>query len=85
MRKPSNISMTEPQREFADGLVASGAFASVSEVVRAGMRLLQERQERLDALRIEVAKGMADIEAGRVSQASPEDIIAKSDNLKAAQ
>jgi len=41
---------------FVDQLVASGAYASVSEVVRAGLRALQERDAAVERwLRDEVA------------------------------
>ncbi|MDQ0317245.1 type II toxin-antitoxin system ParD family antitoxin [Amorphus orientalis] len=41
---------------YIDGLVASGSYASGSEVVRAGLRALKERNEAVEAwLREEVA------------------------------
>jgi antitoxin ParD1/3/4 len=38
-----NVHLTKPMQEFADALVESGAYANLSEVVRAGMRTLMEK------------------------------------------
>jgi antitoxin ParD1/3/4 len=46
-------------------LLDSGRYNSKSEVLREGVRLVQEREARLAAL----AKGIADVEAGRVRPA----------------
>jgi antitoxin ParD1/3/4 len=47
-------------------LVGNGRYNSKSEVLREGVRLVQEREKRLAALDAELAKGLADLEAGRV-------------------
>ena len=50
------FSLPAEQAAFIDALVASGAFASASEVVRAGLRALQERDAAVERwLREEVA------------------------------
>jgi len=50
------VSLPEEHAAFIDRLVASGAYASGSEVVRAGLRALQERDAAVDRwLREEVA------------------------------
>ena len=50
------ISLPAEHAAFIDAKVASGAFASASEVVRAGLRALQERDEAVERwLRDEVA------------------------------
>ena len=49
-----------------DAKVASGEYAHASEVVRDGIRLLmQEEARKLEWLRAAIAKGDADIAAGR--------------------
>ena len=37
------VSLPQEQAGYIDGLVSTGNYASVSEVVRAGLRALQER------------------------------------------
>jgi len=51
------VSLPEEHAAYIDEMVASGAFASASEVVRAGLRALQEREAAIDRwLRKEVAQ-----------------------------
>jgi antitoxin ParD1/3/4 len=50
------VSLPVEQAEYIDSLVSSGAYASASEVVRAGLRALQERDAAVERwLREEVA------------------------------
>jgi antitoxin ParD1/3/4 len=55
---------------FVEELVASGRYHSKSEVLREGVRLIQEREARLAALDASVARGLADADAGRVKSSS---------------
>ncbi|WP_207101132.1 type II toxin-antitoxin system ParD family antitoxin [Paracoccus shandongensis] len=50
-------------------LVESGRYNSKSEVVREGIRLIQERETRLAVLDQALARGLADADAGRVRPA----------------
>lgn len=59
-----------PQLEaFVASLVTSGRYNSKSEVLREGIRLLQERETRLAALDAALARGLADADAGRTRPA----------------
>lgn len=50
-------------------LVENGRYNSKSEVLREGVRLVQEREARLRELDAMLAGGQADIDAGRVRDA----------------
>lgn len=58
---------------FVASLVEKGRYNSKSEVLREGVRLIQEREARLAALDASIARGLADIEAGRARPA--EDVL----------
>ncbi len=55
---------------FVSQLVESGRYGSKSEVLREGVRLVQEREARLAALDTSIARGLADAEAGRTQPAA---------------
>lgn len=60
-----------PQLEsFVARLVETGRYNSKSEVLREGIRLIQERETRLSVLDQALARGLADAEAGRVKPMS---------------
>ncbi len=42
------VSLPAEQADYIDALVASGGYASASEVVRAGLRALQERDAAIE-------------------------------------
>ena len=64
------FSLPVEQTAFIDAQVQSGAFATASEVVRAGLRALQERDAAVERwLREEVAATYDDL------QAHPEKVI----------
>jgi antitoxin ParD1/3/4 len=50
-------------------LVRTGRYNSKSEILREGVRLVQEREARLAVLDAAIAKGLADADAGRVTDA----------------
>ncbi|HEX7782745.1 MAG TPA: type II toxin-antitoxin system ParD family antitoxin [Sphingobium sp.] len=54
---------------FVTGLVETGRYNSKSEVLREGVRLIQERETRLSALQVSIARGLLDMEAGRTTTA----------------
>jgi antitoxin ParD1/3/4 len=64
-----NVVLTDRQDGLIGDLVASGRYQNASEVLRSGLRLLEQREAadaaRLDALRQAAAEGIADLESGR--------------------
>jgi len=60
----------EVLERFVTKLVESGRYHSKSEVLREGVRLIQEREARLAALDASIARGLADADAGRVKPSS---------------
>lgn len=46
-----NVSIGERWEEFVTNIVAQGRYGSASEVVREGLRLVEEREAKLQALR----------------------------------
>ncbi len=59
----------EKLEAVVNDLVANGRYNSKSEVLREGVRLVQEREAALAELYAAIAEGMADIAAGRTRPA----------------
>lgn len=57
MAKNTSISLDEHFSTFLDEQVATGRYQSVSEVIRAGLRLLEERETQFTALRAALVEG----------------------------
>ncbi len=60
---------------FVTKLVETGRYNSKSEVLREGIRLIQERENRLAVLDQALARGIADADAGRTKPAG--DVFAR--------
>jgi antitoxin ParD1/3/4 len=54
---------------YVDALVKKGRYGSKSEVIREGIRLVQERESRLAALDAAIELGLEDIRNGRTTPA----------------
>ncbi|RWM07433.1 MAG: type II toxin-antitoxin system ParD family antitoxin [Mesorhizobium sp.] len=59
--------------DVVNRLVSTGRYNSKSEVLREGVRLVEEREKRLAALDAALARGLADADDGRVKPA--EDVL----------
>ncbi len=55
---------------YIQQLVDTGRYGSKSEVLREGVRLIQDRETRLTALDASIRRGIADADAGRTKPAS---------------
>ena len=66
-----NVSLTPALEKLVQQKVDSGLYNNASEVVREALRLLKETEEvrraKLKRLRSALAKGEADVAAGRVT------------------
>nr|WP_295469394.1 type II toxin-antitoxin system ParD family antitoxin [Mesorhizobium sp.] len=57
MAKNTSISLGAPYLEFIDRQIEKGRFATASEAVRAGLRLLEEQEIALEKLRAAIDEG----------------------------
>lgn len=57
MARNTSVSLGDHFAGFIDEQVASGRYGSASDVLRAGLRLLEDREARLDALRSALVEG----------------------------
>ena len=64
-----NVVLTNYQASFVERLVSTGRYQNASEVLREGLRMVEQREaedaSRLEALRSAVKVGIADFEQGR--------------------
>ncbi len=63
---PSSYTLGKHFEAFVQVQLASGRYNNASEVLRAALRLMEERERSLAALDAAIERGLADIEAGRV-------------------
>lgn len=64
-----NVVLSAHQQELVETLVQSGRYQNASEVLREGLRLIEERERigeaKLKALKQAARQGWADVSAGR--------------------
>jgi antitoxin ParD1/3/4 len=66
---PISADLGEQLEKYVARLVKTGRYHSKSEVLREGVRLLQERETRLATLDASIARGLADADQDRVRDA----------------
>ncbi|MFZ3211946.1 MAG: type II toxin-antitoxin system ParD family antitoxin [Terriglobales bacterium] len=84
-----NVSLTPHLEQFVDKKVRQGTYQTASEVVREGLRLLAERDQRraleLQRLRRDVGVGLGRVENGRVGTLNIKKIKAEGRKRRAAR
>lgn len=70
-----NVHLTAPMEAYIKGQIESGSYANLSEVVRAGLRLLMERDgaRQFYALKAELEHAVREAEAGEFDDFDPDD------------
>jgi antitoxin ParD1/3/4 len=74
MGRNTSISLGDHFENFVDDKVSAGRFKNASEVIRAGLRLLEEEEAKITALRKAIDEGF---ESGFVKNFNPEKHLAK--------
>ena len=64
MGKNTSVSLGDHFESFVEQSIAEGRFSNASEVIRAGLRLLEEEESKFNALKQSIKEGM---ESGFVS------------------
>ncbi|WJY97042.1 type II toxin-antitoxin system ParD family antitoxin [Corynebacterium fournieri] len=63
MAKNTSVVLGERYDKFIAQLIQDGRYASASEVLREGLRLVEEREQKFDALRVAAERGDVDAQA----------------------
>lgn len=81
-----NVSLTPELEQFIDGKLQTGFYGSASEVIREGLRLLEERdslkQKRIEMLNQEIDKGLYSLQSGNLvsGDAAYQDLLNRRDS-----
>jgi antitoxin ParD1/3/4 len=57
MSKNTSVTLGESYQKFIERQIARGRFGSASEAIRAGLQLLEERENELERLRAAIDEG----------------------------
>ena len=73
-----NVVLTDHQQEVVEALVQTGRYQNASEVLREGLRLVEQREAedaaKLAALRNAAEAGWRDLDAGRYRDVAQDDL-----------
>ena len=58
MGKNTSVSLGEYFEDFVENRISKGRYKNASEVIRAGLRLLEEEENRLTALKSAIQEGL---------------------------
>ena len=59
------VELKSEDQQKAEAMVSSGRFASVEEVLHAGLQRLEREEQYKDLVKTKIAKGLEDVAAGR--------------------
>ncbi len=79
MGRNTSISLGDHFENFVDNKVSAGRFKNASEVIRAGLRLLEEEETKIIALRKAIDEGF---ESGFVKNFDPTKHLTKLKSIK---
>ena len=65
MARNTSVSLGDHFEDFIDERVRGGRYASASDAVRAGQRLLEQEETKLDALRQMLTFGESQLDQGQ--------------------
>jgi antitoxin ParD1/3/4 len=77
-----NVSLTPELEQMVSEKVGAGMYQTASEVIREGLRLLKERDQRLESLRRDVRAGFEAVERGKFSDYDDSNIRELADRVK---
>jgi antitoxin ParD1/3/4 len=72
MARNTSVSLGDHFTAFVDEQVQTGRYGSASDVIRAGLRLLEREEQQVAWLRLKMAEAEAEIRAGLVYDSTPE-------------
>ena len=74
MGRNTSISLGDHFEDFVDKKIATGRFKNASEVIRAGLRLLEEEENKVTSLKEAIVEGF---ESGVVKSFDPKKHLSK--------
>ena len=77
-----NISLTPELEQLVTDKVKSGMYQTSSEVIREGLRLLRERDERLQSLRGDIRAGFDAVDRGEFTDYDLSSVQELADRVK---
>lgn len=65
MHRNTSVTLGEHLTSFVESKIKEGRYESTSEAVRAGLRLLEEHETKLEMIRQKLAKGELQLDQGK--------------------